>query len=195
MYVLKKAIMEEIIKSLLDKPLAFILTIGGIIFLGLSGLTKFFKIEIDQKNSKRLFIAGITLVVIGIPIYYLSENQISPELEAKLLKIELYENDVGHTCPPPYNIHVRETYHIEGADGEKLTKVILNQKKLHTQDIRFQDSEGNFAINYCGEPNKERTYKIVIVSNSGKTSQMIKYTVSTLNEDEIIENAPELSIY
>jgi hypothetical protein len=187
--------MEEIINSLLEKPLAFIITIGGIIFLGLSGLTKIFQIEIDTKNSKRLFFAGIFLIIIGIPIYYFGTNHITPDLKVQLLKIELFENDTGHTCNNSYPVHVRETYKIDGVRGEKLTKVILNQKQLNTQDIHYQDLEGNFAINYCFKPNTERIYKVVIISNSGKISQIVKYKVSTLNQPEIIKNAPELSEY
>lgn len=187
--------MEEVINSLLEKPLAFIITIGGIIFLGLSGLTRIFQIEIDTKNSKRLFFAGIFLIIVGVPIYYIGAKNVSPDLKVQLLKIELFENDIGHTCSSSHPLHIRETYKIEGVEGEKLTKVILNQKQLQTQDIHYQDSKGNFAINYCFKPNTERIFKAVIISNSGKTSQIIKYKVSTLNEPEIIKNAPELSEY
>lgn len=187
--------MYELLSSLLDKPLAFIITVSGIIFLGLSGLTKIINIEIDTRNSKRLFIAGISLVILGIPIYYYSKIQVSSELTVDLLKVEFFKNDKGHTCSAPFNLHVRETYEVEGSRGEKLTKVILNQNTVRTQEINYQDSEGNFAVNYCFKPNIERVFKIVIISNSGKTSNMLQYKVASVNQDEIQENAPELSTY
>ncbi|MBD8490998.1 hypothetical protein IFO69_19755 [Echinicola sp. CAU 1574] len=186
--------MEEIINSLLDKPLAFIITIGGIIFLGLSGITKAFKIEVDRKNSIRLFWAGLSLLIIGIPIYYLGDNQLSPDLDVKLLKVEFFKNDAGHICEESL-IHIRETYQIKNAEGEKFTKVILSQGGIHSQDIIYQDKSGNYAINYCYNPDFERTFRTVIMSSSGKTSNIIKYKISSEDVSQIQEQAPRLVRY
>lgn len=186
--------MEDIFNSLLNKPLAFIITIGGIIFLGLSGLSKVFKIEINTKNSKRLFIAGLILVFVGIPIYYFGEKQLSADLDARLLRVEFFNNDLGHNCNDDF-IHIRETYKIKNAEGEKFTKVILKQGELHSQDIKFQDNSGNFVVNYCFRPNFERAFRIVILSSSGKSSNVIKYNVSSKETNLIQENAPALTEY
>jgi hypothetical protein len=186
--------MEEIINLLLGKPLAFIITIGGIMFLGLSGLTKAFKIEVDTKNSKRLFWAGISLVIIGIPIYYFGEKQLSPDLDVKLLKVEFFKNDSGHNCGETF-IHIRETFQIKNAEGERFTKVILKQGGIHSQDIIYQDNKGDFAINYCYKPDFERTFRVVVMSSSGKTSGVIKYSVSSKDISQIQENAPDLITY
>lgn len=190
----KKTKMEDIFSILLNKPLAFIITIGGVIFLGLSGLNKVFKIEINPKNSKRLFIAGLTLVFIGIPIYYFGEKKLSADLDASLLKIEFFNNDSGHNCNNNF-IHIRETYKIKNAEGEKFTKVILKQGELHSQEIKFQDNNGNFVVNYCFRPNFERTFRVVILSSSGKSSNVIKYNVSSKETNLIQENAPALTEY
>jgi len=186
--------MEDIINLLLDKPLAFIVTIGGIVFLGLSGLNKVFKVEVNTKNSIRLFWAGISLIIIGLPIYYYGEKQISPDLDVELLKVELFKNDVGHNCDKDF-IHIRETFQIKNAEGERFTKVILSQGAIHSQDVKYLDNEGNFAINYCFKNNFERTFRIVIISSSGKTSNVIKYSVSSKDINSIQENAPKLIGY
>jgi hypothetical protein len=186
--------MEEIINIVLDKPLAFIITIGGIIFLGLSGLTKAFKIEVDTKNSKRLFWAGISLVIIGIPIYYFGEKQLSPDLDVKLLKVEFFKNDSGHNCDETF-IHIRETFQIKNAEGEGFTKVILKQGGIGSQDIIYQDNNGNYAINYCHNPDFERVFRIVIMSSSGKTSNVIRYKVTSKDISQVQENAPPLVKY
>lgn len=186
--------MHEILNSLLDKPLAFIVTLGGIIFLGLSGITKFFKVEIDTKNSKRLFWAGIFLIIIGLPIYYFGENQFSNTLNVELIDVSFYKNDSGHDCGENY-IHIRETFKIKNAQGEKLTKIILEQNGIHSQNIIYQDKEGDFAINYCYDPNVERVFKILFISSSGKTSNIINYKISLKDISQLKDNAPSLIKY
>ena len=79
------------VNSFLEKNLPFIITIGGITFLGLSGLNKFFNVKVNPANSKRLFIAGISLLIIGIPIYYLGQNKDSSKLDIDLIKVEFFE--------------------------------------------------------------------------------------------------------
>lgn len=187
--------MEEILKLLLEKPLAFILTIGGILFLGLSGLTRFFKVTVHPANSKRLFMAGICLVLIGIPIYYFVDNTDSQKLEVELLKVEYFKNDMGLICDSETSINVRETLRIENVNGEKLVKVILNGNKMRYQDIVYQDADKNFAINYCFQKGLERNIKSMVITNSGKASNLIEYEINTTNPESAQETAPSLSNY
>ena len=186
--------MNEIINSFLDKPLAFIITIDGILFLGLSGLTKAFKIKIDTNSCKRLFLMGISLVIIGFSICFFGKKEVSPELDVKLLKVEFFKNDVGHTCGEDL-VHIRETFHIKHAAGEKFTKVILKQGGISSRDINYQDINGDFVLNYCYDPNLERTFRIVIISSSGKTSNVIKYKITPKDISQIQEYAPPVVEY
>jgi len=138
--------MEEIFNNLLEKPLAFLITIFGILFLGLSGLTKLFQIEIDKKNSSRLFIAGMALIIAGIPIYYFVENKDSTKLSVELINISYYENDSGHNCSGSSNIHIRETFKINNTKDEKLFKIILNSKTPIAREILYKDSNSNMLL-------------------------------------------------
>lgn len=187
--------MEDIIRILLEKPLAFIVTIGGILFLGLSGLTKVFRIEVDPTNSKRLFIAGILLIVIGIPIYYFGKQPMDRSLDAELISIALYRNDEGHTCPPPHTIHIRETYKISDEKGARYYKAILNQTELKTRSIEYVDQNGNYALNYCISPGTDRTISAMIISSTGKSSDLFEYQISSNGEIKIESSAPSLSKY
>jgi uncharacterized protein YjeT (DUF2065 family) len=183
--------MEEILNSLLEKPLAFILAIGGIIFLGLSGLTKFFQIEIDKTNSKRLFIAGLALILVGIPIYYFIDNKDSSELIAELVDTSFYQNYEGHTCNPKM-LHVRETFEIDNVNGEKLFKVVLSTDEPIVKEIIYHDKLGRYAIDYCFKRNFDQHFDILLVTNSGKSSKVIDYTIDSNNVNPK-ENAPSLS--
>lgn len=187
--------METIINSLLNKPLAFILTIGGILFLGLSGLRKLFNIETEKTNSKRLFISGILLLLLGIPLYYFAEKTNDTKLRVKLLKVEFFQNDKSTRCNAPFTLHIRETYKINANDGAKLKKIIISQDNFIQQDFKYQDSDGNFVINYCFRPDIERNIKAMIISSSGKASDIFQYKISTIDLENIKENAPELSKY
>lgn len=183
--------MEEILNSLLEKPLAFILSLGGIIFLGLSGLTKFFQVEVEKTNSKRLFYAGIALIIVGIPIYYFIDNEGSNDLDVELVSILFYDNDEGHTCDPSM-LHIREIYEIDNTNGERLFKVILNSNKPVVQEILYQDELGRYALNYCFRKEFEQSFNVIIITNSGKSSEVVSYTVDTKNVSTK-ENAPRLS--
>lgn len=183
--------MQEIINYLLQKPLAFIISLSGIIFLGFSGLTKFFQVEIEKTNSKRLFIAGMTLIIIGIPIYYLIDNKKPNNLHVELLEVDFYQNDEGHSCNPSM-LHIRETFKIDNVNGEKIFKVILNTEQPIAQEIIYKDEQGRYVLNSCFKPNFKQQLKVIIITNSGKSSKILNYTINSENRTPKI-NAPRLN--
>lgn len=177
---------------LLEKPLAFIITISGIILLCFSGLNKFFKIEINELKSKRLLISGFILFIIGIPLYYITEKGEQENITVKLIKIDFFKNDAGHTCDSRF-LHIRETFKIENVKGEKIAKIILNGDTIKTQSVLYQDIDKNFAINYCYLPKTQRNMKVMFITSSGKKSNLIEYTINS--STNIKEKAPQLSKY
>lgn len=149
----------------------------------------------DRGQQKKLFaIIIIEIAIVGVG-YFSGLLKFSPEASERSLGItydsyELFEDDLGHSCPDEM-LHVRELLKSEVESSVKLHRILLNTPPVRTVPVIYEQEPGLLAFNYCVGVDRAQKVRAMIVSEDGRVSDLIEYTVDSSLESSIIRPLAE----
>jgi hypothetical protein len=159
----------------------------------LTGLVKL----ADKKQQNKLFallIVELGLVGVGtfVDVIKFSPDKNDKVFGISLVGYQLYNGDPGHTCPDGL-LNLRETYSTNLPSVERLYQVRVNSEPPRLNEVIYQDTHGNVAINGCFTPDIERNQRQLFVTETGRVSNTLSYAINSTDSSLIIPMAPSLS--
>jgi len=152
----------------------------------------------DKKQQNKLFAALILeIAIVGVGTFSdllrftPGKNDIS--LPVNFVSFNLFQNDVGHHCNDGF-LHLRETFSTNLPSTERVFLARLNLFPPQFYEVIYQDNDGNIAANGCFPPNQIHRQRVMFVSETGKVSRPLEYSLDSTADTEIGSNAPYLSL-